>query len=74
VTAAAILAVLAAAAIGAVLWPLNRAKRLERLLEEHERSEADLEAMVDATREPPPLTDEQADELARLLRRNEEPQ
>lgn len=73
-TAAAILAVLAAAAIGAVLWPLNRAKRLERLLEEHERSEADLEAMVDATREPPPLTDEQADELARLLRRNEEPQ
>jgi hypothetical protein len=31
---------------------LSRARRLERVLEDHDRAEADLEAMVNATREP----------------------
>jgi hypothetical protein len=38
-------------------------RRMERAIEAHDRDEADLEAMADATREPPPWSDEQIERL-----------
>lgn len=61
--------------IAAAVRGLCRAVRLERVLEDHDRAEAgraDMEAIVDATREPPPLSDGQADRLLRAVQDGEE--
>lgn len=70
-TGAIVTAVAAAVIIGALFAALRRATRLERLLEAHDRDEADLEAIADATREPPPLGDEHAERLLRIVRDRE---
>ena len=68
-TAAVIIAaVLLGAAIGAAIVLLNRASRLERLLEAHERSETGIEA----TREPVTFTDEQLERLQQEIRKEGE--
>ena len=72
-TAAVIIAAaLLGAAIGAAIVLLNRASRLERLLEAHERSESGIEAIADATREPVTLTDEQLERLQQEIRKEGE--
>jgi len=55
---AAAAAVLAAAVVAVIGFALHRAARLERLLEEHNRDEAGLEALADAIREAASWTDE----------------
>jgi hypothetical protein len=72
VSAAAILAVLAAGAIGVGIALLHKATRLERLLEAHNRDEADMEAMADATRELPPWNDEQIERLRQAIEKDSE--
>ena len=67
----------AAAILGTGIPLLARAARLERLLAEHEAAEAqhrgeDMEGLVDATREPPPPSDGQADRLLRAVQDGEE--
>jgi hypothetical protein len=72
---AAVIIALAAAILAAVLWPLHRATRLERELIRWAVVEAmrkvtpdeDMEALVDVTREPPPLDDEHADRLLPIV-------
>ena len=68
--------IIAAAVLGAIIGAsivlLNRASRLERLLEAHERSETDIEAIADATREPVTFTDEQLERLQQEIRKEGE--
>jgi hypothetical protein len=72
-TAAAITAaVLAAGAIAVGIRLLHKAARLERLLEAHNRDEADLEAIADATRELPPWNDEQIERLRQAIEKDSE--
>jgi hypothetical protein len=51
---------------------LRRSTRLERLLEAHNRVEADLEALAGGTREVPPWTDEQLERLREVMRKDGE--
>jgi len=50
-----------------------QASRLYRLLAQHERDEADREALEGAAPEPPTRNDEQIDRLARLLSKESKP-
>ena len=69
---AAAAAVLAAAVVAVIGWRLHKAASLERVLEAHNRDEADLEALADATREAPPWTDEQLERLRKLIEKDGE--
>ena len=68
---AAAAAVLAAAVVAVLGLLLHRAARLERLIEAHNRDEADREALADATREVPPWTDAQIDRLRKAMKDGE---
>jgi hypothetical protein len=62
-------------------WPVAIAisRRFRRASQQHQLAEAmhavtpasDIEALIDATREPPPLTDQHADRLLRLVNEND---
>jgi hypothetical protein len=67
-----IVSVLAAAATAVGIRVLHKAGRLERLIEAHNRDEADLEAMADATRELPPWSDEQIERLRQAIEKDSE--
>lgn len=79
--AALIIAVILAASWIAASWPAAIAisRRFRRASQQHQLAEAmhavtpasDIEALIDATREPPPLTDQHADRLLRLVNEND---